>query len=145
MIRTRIATRPIRAAALAAAALAALAATASVPSARAVAAEGSAFEHRKYPISGTWSVVETDGGTVVRFDEAFETEGGPDLKVFLSPTPMETVDGGTATAGSVLLGELVSTAGAQEYTLPEGVDIADFESVLVHCEEFGVLWGGGAL
>ena len=45
----------------------------------------------------------------------------------------------------MLLGALESTKGTQDYVLPEGVSLSDFDSVLVHCEQFSVLWGGGAL
>lgn len=103
------------------------------------------FVGKDYDIRGDWSVVEEDGRTIIRFDDDFGTKAGPDLKVFLSPTSIGSVDGGSATDGSVLLGALESTKGTQDYVLPEGVELADFESVLVHCETFSVLWGGGAL
>jgi len=33
----------------------------------------------------------------------------------------------------------------QEYEIPAGIDIADFASLLVHCEAYSVLWGGAAI
>lgn len=117
----------------------------SIASADVPLGEPQSFVEKKYDIDGGWSVVEENGRTLVRFDDDFATEGGPDLKVFLSPTAIDAVDGDTATDGSVLLGELVSTDGGQEYALPEGLSLEDFRSVLIHCEEFSVLWGGGAL
>lgn len=109
------------------------------------AADDQSFITKEYRIEGGWSLVEEAGRTIIRFDEGFETEGGPDLKVFLSPTTIDAVDGKTATEGSLLLGELQSTKGTQDYLVPDGVSLEDFESVLVHCEEFSVLWGGGDL
>ena len=135
----RTAARPLAALALAAAFAPSFAA-ADVP-----VGEPQPFVDHRYAIAGDWSVVEEDGRTLIRFGEGFATDGGPDLKVFLSPTPIDSVDGKSATEGSVLLGELESTEGGQDYVLPEGVSLEDFESVLVHCERFSVLWGGGAL
>ena len=140
MIQRIAAPRLVAALVLGAAALAPSLASAEVP-----VGEAQPFVEKRYDIRGDWSVVEEDGRTLIRFDDDFETKGGPDLKVFLSPTSIGSVDGATATDGSVLLGALESTRGTQDYVLPEGVSLADFESVLVHCEEFSVLWGGGAL
>ena len=132
--------RSLAALALAGATLAPGMAAAEVP-----LGESQPFVEKKYGIEGDWSVVEEDGRTLIRFGEAFATKGGPDLKVFLSPRSIDEVDGDSATDGSVLLGVLESTDGSQDYALPEGTSLADFESVLVHCEQFSALWGGGAL
>lgn len=132
--------RPLAALALLVAALAPIPSFAEVP-----VGTDQAFVEKQYDIRGSWSVVEENGQTLIRFSDDFKTKKGPDLKVFLSPTAIDAVDGGNATDGSVLLGELISTKGGQDYVLPEGVSLEDFKSVLVHCEEFSVLWGGGAL
>ncbi|MEL7451856.1 MAG: DM13 domain-containing protein [Pseudomonadota bacterium] len=103
------------------------------------------FVRKSKKLQGSWEVVERDGQTFIRFDDNFRAARGPDLKVFLSPTSIADVTGDTAINGSVLLGELTSTKGGQEYLVPAGVSVSDFESVLVHCEAYAVLWGGGAL
>ncbi len=107
--------------------------------------EKQVFVEKQYDIQGDWSIMEVDGTTLIRFSDDFKTEGGPDLKVFLSPTTIDEASGENATDGSVLLGNLVSTEGTQDYALPAGLSLADFRSVVVHCERFSVLWGGGAL
>ena len=140
ILRTAARTAPALAALALATALAPSLASAEVP-----LGEEQAFVEKKYDIDGGWSVVEEDGRTLIRFGDDFATKGGPDLKVFLSPTTIADADGKNATDGSVLLGALASTDGGQDYVLPEGLSLEDFESVLVHCEEFSVLWGGGAL
>ena len=104
-----------------------------------------AFVRKQKSISGDWSVVTVDGQTVIRFYDNFRARSGPDLKVFLSPQSVDQVSGKTATNGAVLLGKLKSTKGTQDYVVPEGVTITNFGSVLVHCEAYSVLWGGGAL
>jgi len=110
-----------------------------------VVGEEQAFVDKRYDIGGDWSVVEEGDRTLIRFGDDFETRNGPDLKVFLSPTTIGNANGDNATDGSLLLGELEAVEGTQDYVLPDGVSLTDFHSVLVHCEEFGVLWGGGAL
>lgn len=103
------------------------------------------FVRKAKRLSGSYDVIERDGRTVIRFSDDFRAAGGPDLKVFLSPQSVAEVTGKTATDGAVRLGALTSTRGAQEYILPEGVDLDDFASVLVHCESYAVLWGGSDL
>jgi len=103
------------------------------------------FIKKKKSIKGNWSVVQENGQTIIRFADDFKTKNGPDLKIFLSPQTIQAVNGKTATAGSVNLGVLKSTNGTQDYVLPAGVNLADFNSVLVHCEAYSILWGGGAL
>jgi len=103
------------------------------------------FIKKKKSIKGGWSVVQENGQTIIRFAGDFKTKNGPDLKIFLSPQTIQAVNGKTATAGSVNLGKLKSTNGTQDYLVPAGVNLANFNSVLVHCEAYSILWGGGAL
>lgn len=103
------------------------------------------FVRKSKRLEGNWQVIQRDGQTVIRFADDFRAANGPDLKIFLSPKDVATVTGTTAVEGSLLLGELKSTRGTQEYLVPAGVNLDDYASVLVHCEEFAVLWGGGDL
>ncbi len=103
------------------------------------------FVKKQKSIKGSWEVIQRGDQTIIKFGDDFRAKNGPDLKVFLSPQTVSDVSGKTATNGAVLLGELTSTKGGQEYVLPADVDINDFKSVLVHCEAYSVLWGGGTL
>jgi len=103
------------------------------------------FVKKKKSISGNWSVVQENGQTIIRFADDFKTKKGPDLKIFLSPQTLQDVNGKTATSGAINLGVLKSTKGTQDYLVPAGVDLSNFNSVLVHCEAYSILWGGGAL
>ena len=103
------------------------------------------FIKKKYKIKGHWSVVQENGRTLIRFSDDFKTKNGPDLKVFLSPQSVGEVTGETVLDGAVTLGVLKSNKGSQDYLLPKGVSLANFSSVLIHCEAFSVLWGGGSL
>ncbi len=104
-----------------------------------------AFIKKEKAIKGGWAIIQRDGDTYIRFNDDFKTSNGPDLKIFLSPQTIEDVTGNTAVDGAINLGELISNKGSQEYKLPDGVDASDFKSVLIHCEQYSKLWGGGAL
>lgn len=123
----------------------AVAQTAPVADAASAAQTTGTFQQRSKQLSGEWRTETRDGRTVVVFTDTFRASGGPDLKVFLSPKTFGAVTGDNATEGSVSLGALKSTRGEQVYALPEGVSLADFKSLLVHCEAFSVLWGGSDL
>ena len=101
------------------------------------------FIRKNKTLKGSYEVFERNGQTIIRFADNFKASSGPDLKVFLSPTAIDNASGGNATQGSVLLGFVKSNKGAQEYVVPASVNIANFNSVLIHCERFSVLWGGG--
>lgn len=103
------------------------------------------FVKKKYNIRGDWQILQQNGQTILRLSNDFKTKKGPDLKIFLSPQSVASVNGNTATQGSVLISELSSNRGTQDYVIPSNVNLADFQSVLIHCEAFSVLWGGGSL
>jgi len=101
------------------------------------------FVKKSKRLKGSYEVIQRGGQTIIRFSDSFKTSNGPDLKIFLSPKNISDATGRNATDGAVKLGLLKSTKGAQEYVVPTGVNIANFGSVLVHCEAYSVLWGGG--
>jgi len=103
------------------------------------------FIKKKYKIKGQWKVVQENGQTIIRFSDDFKTKNGPDLKIFLSPQSVGDVTGKTALEGAVTLGVLKSNKGTQDYVVPNGVSLDNFSSVLIHCEAYSVLWGGGRL
>lgn len=103
------------------------------------------FIKKKKKLKGSYEVVQRGSKTFIVFSEDFRAANGPDLKVFLSPTSVANVTGKTAVNGSINIGELKSTKGVQEYEIPAGVNLSDYASVLVHCEEYAVLWGGSDL
>ncbi len=100
------------------------------------------FQKKTYSLKGGITVEQRGSQTVIVFSEDFRTRSGPDLKVFLSRNNVAGSTGTNATSNAIKLGVLKDNRGAQEYVLPEGIDIADFNSVLVHCEAFSKLWGG---
>ena len=103
------------------------------------------FFKKKYKINGTWTLVQNRDKTVIRFSGDFKTKSGPDLKVFLSPKSVTEVNGKNAIEGAIKLGVLTNNRGAQEYEIPAGTDLSQCSTLLVHCEAYSVLWGGGSL
>lgn len=117
----------------------------SVAHAEAPASVEHTFIKKKKSIKGSYTIVERDGAKFIRFSDDFKAKKGPDLKVFLSPQTISDVNGKTAVNGSINIGKLTNTKGTQEYKIPDSVDLSSFKSVLVHCEEYSVLWGGADL
>jgi len=111
----------------------------------AMAEKSQTFINKKYAIQGNWTIIEKEGQTVLRLSQDFKTKRGPDLKLFLSPSHVENLTGQTATQGSVLISSLNTNRGSQDYIIPRSVNLTDFKSVIIHCEAFSVLWGGGNL
>ncbi|MEM8936209.1 MAG: DM13 domain-containing protein [Pseudomonadota bacterium] len=100
---------------------------------------------KSHRASGTWSI-HTDGEqTYITLSDDFKTRSAPDLKLFLSPRTASATNGGNATAGSVLIAPLADNRGGQTYLIPAGVDLADYKSVLIHCQQFSKLWSAGSL
>lgn len=93
-------------------------------------------------IKGGWSIEKRGDQHIISFNDKFKTKGGPDLKVFLSPQSIDKVTGKNATDGAELVAVLKSTKGSQEYVLPAHIDVSNFNSLLIHCEAYSVLWGG---
>lgn len=103
------------------------------------------FTKKKYAIKGQWQIIEQSGQRVLRLSDDFKTKKGPDLKLFLSLQTLAAVTGQTATQNAVQLSVLKTNKGSQDYIIPVGLDLASFQSLLIHCEAYSVLWGGSDL
>lgn len=77
-------------------------------------------------------------GTV--FLEAdFEVGPGPKFHIYLVPKAQVRASDDLDGAMFVDLGRLKSFTGSQKYPVPGGLDLADYKSVVIWCEKFGVL------
>lgn len=87
---------------------------------------------------------QPDGRVQLQFAN-FEVTNGPDLKVWLlsHSFPRESAD--VKGAKQLRLSPLKGNIGDQVYTLPDDVDLEMFRSVVVYCEQFGVLFASAAL
>jgi hypothetical protein len=81
--------------------------------------------------SGRALIIETGDGLVLRVEE-FSVLNGPDLYVYLSPSP----DGYTDAA--IELGKLKATDGSFNYDLPAGLELGSIASVVIWCQPFAV-------
>ncbi len=94
--------------------------------------------------SGRLLVLEDAQGTrYVRF-EAFETDNGPDLFVYLSTNPIDGPED-AFDDDYVNLGRLQGNIGDQNYAVPADVDLSRYRSVVVWCDRFDSAFGAAPL
>jgi hypothetical protein len=97
------------------------------------------FVSREHPTSGQAIVLGNGSGRRFLRFESFETDNGPDLKVYL-------VNSSAGGVGDIIdLGELKGNIGDQNYEIPAGVDLAVHDTVLVWCERFSSPFGEASL
>jgi hypothetical protein len=77
-----------------------------------------------------------DGNKVLRL-ENLKATNGPDLYVYLS------MDKGAS--DFVDLGRLKGNIGNQNYNIPQGTDLTKYNTVLIWCKQFSVLFGSAKL
>lgn len=93
---------------------------------------------------GKAELIDTGPEVIVRFSD-FEVTNGPDLYVWLIK------DGGIGQSADVKasewldLGVLKGNIGDQNYSLPQGSDPSEYETVAVWCKRFGVLFASAEL
>ena len=96
-------------------------------------------------LQGDWQIVEDGGAYFIELGDNFKAKDGPDVKIFLSPTPASEVTGNNAVKGSVLVHQLSEFKGSARIPLPADVDPSQFQSLVFHCEAYSKLWGTSAL
>lgn len=102
------------------------------------------FGRRSHPAEGT-AVVLTDGTqTFLRFDDDFATDNGPDLNVYLHTAGPDAPVGDLG-SDFIDLGDLKGNIGAQNFVIPDGIDLDRYSTVSVWCVRFGVVFGTAAL
>ena len=91
--------------------------------------------------SGTATIYElADGSRVLRLED-LDVTNGPDLRVLLAahdaPRSRDDLESG---AGYVELDALKGNKGNQNYDIPADLDISQFESVVIYCDPFHVVF-----
>lgn len=76
---------------------------------------------------------------VVYLDENFEVGPGPKFHVYMVPKAPIRSSADLDGAMFVDLGRLRAFKGSQKYAIPAGTNPADYQSVIIWCEKFGVL------
>jgi hypothetical protein len=81
---------------------------------------------------GTAKVLSFDDAQFLRLED-FKATNGPDLHVYLATDEKAT--------DYVDLGLLKANIGNQNYRIPEGTDLSKYDTALVWCKQFSVLFG----
>jgi hypothetical protein len=77
--------------------------------------------------------------STVFLGEDFEVGPGPDFHVYLVPRAAIRDSSEVKNTMFVDLGRLRAFKGSQNYAIPAGVDLKNFASVVIWCQQFGVL------
>lgn len=85
---------------------------------------------------GSAKVIVVDGKNILRLED-FRSTNGPDLYVYLA-TDKNASD-------FVDLGRLKANTGNQNYEIPQGTDLSRYDTVLIWCKAFSVLFGSAQL
>jgi len=109
------------------------------------------FVAGEHPTQGTARIVERDGKPVLELDQEFQTSDmGPDLVVVLhrsadvlasTQPPAYSLNEGDY----VILAPLQKFKGAQSYTIPENVNLEDYQSAVIWCRRFNATFGTAQL
>jgi len=86
---------------------------------------------------GKGGVTVYDGNVFLEKD--FEVGPGPDFHVYLVPKANVREAGDVADTMFIDLGKLRSFKGSQKYAIPGGVDLKSYPSIVIWCQQFGVL------
>jgi hypothetical protein len=83
--------------------------------------------------------------SLLHLEGDFEVGPGPKYHVYLVPEGDVTPSTDVARTMFVDLGRLRAFKGSQNYPIPAGVNLANYKSVVIWCEQFGVLISPAAL
>lgn len=90
--------------------------------------------------SGSWAFVQKADGLYVALGENFKTRNAPDLKLYLSTKDAASRTDSNGLEGTLFIADLASNKGAQSYKLPAEVDLDDFVSLMIYCEQYSKFW-----
>ena len=83
-------------------------------------------------------MVNAEGNLTLVLADNFSAADGPGLYFYLSNQPSRV-------SGGIEIGAVRSVTGADEYAVPEGVGLGDFNHVVLYCKPFGVGFGTAQL
>jgi len=93
--------------------------------------------------TGKAKIVSIDGKRYLKFSKAFSTGNGPDVKVILHKN--STVPANIKEGNYITLSLIKSFSGEQMYEIPDSVNLDDYKSVGIWCEEFNATFGYATL
>jgi len=89
-----------------------------------------------HDVSGTVKIIESEGKKILRF-ENLNTINGPDLYIYLATD--------TQAKDIIDLGTIKATKGNVNYDIPDNVDLAKYNNVLIWCKSYHVLFSHAQL
>jgi Electron transfer DM13 len=113
----------------------------SRPAGNALIARGR-FESLAHDTAGVAQAIEVRGGRRFLTLTRFETDNGPDLRVYLSSAHADQSSPGDDFED---LGGLKGNVGDQQYEIPRGADLDRLTTVVVWCRAFSVGFGAATL
>lgn len=91
---------------------------------------------------GVATIYQLGDQRVLRFEE-FEVTNGPDLHVILSSSPNPTARDGLGEY--INLGMIKGNIGSQNYEIPADVDLSQYQSIVIYCQPFHVVFATAVL
>ena len=101
------------------------------------------FRSYEHETTGVAKVIKVGDSYVVRLAD-FATSNGPDVKVWLTKADVGDADSARR-AGYVSLGDLKGNRGNQNYTVPAGIDLGDYPTVVIWCDRFSSAFGAAQI
>ena len=96
------------------------------------------FHRVSHDTSGVATIHQlSEGQRLVRLT-AFETSNGPDVRVYLVAAKDATDNDTVTRAGYIDLGAMKGNKGDQNYEVPAGIDLSQYQSLTIWCRRFGV-------
>ena len=100
---------------------------------------------RAHKGEGNVMLLETATGEhLLRFTD-FRVTNGPDLEVWMSSVADPVASREVLEGEWLALGQLKGNVGDQSYLIPSGTDLSPYQSVVIWCEQFGVLFSPATL
>ncbi len=103
------------------------------------------WDKQNFKVKGSWSIEQRSDGNYLVLSDDFKTRSAPDLKFFLSKKEFGDINGRNATDSAVLISEISSAKGGQSYKIPANINVSDYESLVLHCEQYSKLWASTSL
>jgi hypothetical protein len=116
-----------------------------VPEIRTIATNNGVLVDHGHQGDGTANVITDGTRTFLRFEDDFDIDNGPDLNVYLVRGVDADGPAGAFDDDFIDLGDLKGNVGAQNYEIPEGVDISEYDTVVIWCVRFGVAFNAANL
>lgn len=110
----------------------------TVTSANATTKRSGTFKgNSSYNVQGTATLEQQGANLKLNFGEDFRSSTGPQLGVYLA----KNAPGVLTASNSVSLGNLKANTGKQEYNIPTGVKLTDYDYAVVYCIPFNIAFG----